>query len=128
MTPARVLTRAATHYTVVGDCWISSYSTANHGYAQLGWADSGKTTVVLAHRAAWEAANGPIPDDMTVDHICFERRCVNPAHLRLLPRAVNAAQHGRNWPMVRGECGHMVPQYSHGKPWCKRCWRATQAA
>lgn len=130
MTPARVLDRAATRYEVDGDCWISTYSTANHGYAQLGWTVDGQSSVVLAHRAAYEAHYGPIPDGMTVDHTCYERRCVNPDHLRLLDRATNAAQHGRNWPMVPAECGHKVPQYSRAgsKPWCKRCWRGRAAA
>ena len=130
MIPARVLHRAATRYTVAGDCWISTYKTGNHGYAQLGWTDAGKSTVVLAHRAAWEAANGPIPDGMTVDHICFERRCVNPAHLRLLTHAENAGRRRRKWPRRRGECGHMLSIYADHdiKPWCKQCWRNRQAA
>lgn len=37
-----------------------------------------------AHRAAWEAAYGAIPDGLTVDHLCFNPGCVNPEHLRLL--------------------------------------------
>lgn len=126
MTPRRVLDRALARFERAGGCHISTYSTGNHGYAQVGWSTGGKVSVVLAHRAAWEAVNGPIPTSLTVDHICFERRCVNPAHLRLVTREVNAAQQGRTWPRVRGECGHMVSQYSHegSKPWCKRCWRA----
>ena len=131
MIPQRVLTRAVSRYAVADTgCHISSYSTGNHGYAQLGWGDADGSHVVLAHRAAYVAHYGPIPDGMTVDHTRFERRCVNPAHLRLVTRPENAAQHGRNWPRVMGECGHLVSQYSHtdAKPWCKRCWRARQAA
>jgi hypothetical protein len=121
-----VLERAATRYEVDDEgCWISTYSTANHGYAQVGWTVDKRPFVVLAHRAAWEYANGPIPDGMTVDHLCFERRCVNPVHMRLITRAANGARHGRRWPRVLGECGHMVPQYSapHTKPRCRRCER-----
>jgi hypothetical protein len=40
----------------------------------------------------WLYLNGRIPDDdMVVDHTCFERRCVNPSHLRLLTRSENAS-------------------------------------
>lgn len=35
----------------------------------------------LAHRVAYEFENGPIPDGLTIDHLCRVKRCVNPAHL-----------------------------------------------
>ena len=44
----------------------------------------------LAHRCAWSLENGPIPDAMTVDHVCGVLRCCNPAHLRLLTNEDNA--------------------------------------
>lgn len=47
-----------------------------------------------AHVVSWEAVNGPVPDGLTLDHLCHtnaeacaggvecpHRRCVNPAHL-----------------------------------------------
>lgn len=40
---------------------------------------SGKT--IVAHRAVYEALVGPIPISLQIDHLCRNRRCVNPAHL-----------------------------------------------
>jgi hypothetical protein len=36
-----------------------------------------------AHRRAWKVARGPIPDGMTIDHLCFRPSCVNVDHLAL---------------------------------------------
>lgn len=48
----------------------------------------GRRNNVLAHRAAWIAANGPIPDGLCVCHRCEVRRCVNVDHLFLQQQAV----------------------------------------
>ena len=108
--PDRVAERAATRYVVEGGCWVSTYSAASHGYAQIGWqcrADNYKQ-VVTAHRAAWVHHDGQqIPEGMTVDHTCKNRRCVNPDHLRVLSNYDNARRtSGRDWPL--GQCvnGH----------------------
>lgn len=41
------------------------------------------------HRLAWELTNGPIPENMDLDHRCGNRACVNPAHLRVTTRSQN---------------------------------------
>lgn len=45
-----------------------------------------------AHRYSYELANGPIPDGMTVDHMCWNTLCQNPKHLQLLTRRANASR------------------------------------
>ena len=48
----------------------------------------------LAHRVSFERTNGTIPDGMEVDHACRNRGCVNPSHLRLATRSLNAQNLG----------------------------------
>lgn len=107
--PDRVAERAATRYVEdENGCHISTYSTASHGYAQIGWTDKDYRQVVTAHRAAWVYAAGEqIPDGMTIDHLCKVRPCVNPEHLRMMTNYENARRTaGRDW--VEGQCvnGH----------------------
>ena len=35
----------------------------------------------MAHRVAWEARNGPIPEGMKICHRCDVRHCIEPDHL-----------------------------------------------
>lgn len=119
--PDRVAERAAKRFSVnEHGCWISTYSTGSHGYAQVGWQDGGDRQMVTAHRAAWVHANQQqIPDGMTVDHTCKQRRCVNPSHLRTLLNFENARRTaGRDWKT--GECinGHPNSELVHwGGKW-----------
>ena len=109
--PPRVAERAATHYVEdENGCFISTYSTASHGYAQIGWSKPGtrRSIMTLCHRAAWVYYHGAqIPEGMTIDHLCHNRRCVNPEHHRLLSNFENARRTaGRDWPIGQCANGH----------------------
>lgn len=90
---------------IVGDpgCIIWTGSVASGGYGSL--RVNGRT--VPAHRYAWEQQHGPIPDGMFIDHMCWERSCVNTEHLRLATHAENTwnrsgPQPGRKHDLPRG--------------------------
>ena len=42
-----------------------------------------------AHRYVYERERGPIPDDLTLDHLCRNPGCVNPDHLEPVTSAEN---------------------------------------
>jgi len=69
-------------------CWNWTASLNTSGYGQIGSGGQfGRPH--LAHRVAYELEVGPIPEGMQVDHLCFNRICVNPAHLRLVTNKQN---------------------------------------
>jgi hypothetical protein len=58
-------------------CWAWSAAITRGGYGHF-WVDGHH---VSAHRFAYELLVGPIPEGLTLDHLCRVRHCVNPAHL-----------------------------------------------
>jgi len=69
-----------------GNCLIWT-GTSSSGYGSL--RVNGKMR--KAHRYAWERVNGPIPDGLFIDHMCYNRLCVNPDHLRPATRSQNGS-------------------------------------
>lgn len=63
-------------------CWIYTGSINNRGYGTI----LGRA----AHRYFYEHLVGPIPDGLTIDHLCRTKACVNPAHLEPVSMRRNA--------------------------------------
>lgn len=70
-------------------CWEWRAFRNASGYGQFGVREDGKQRIVYAHRFAYEAYIGLIPDGLTVDHICRNRGCVNPTHMELVTAVEN---------------------------------------
>jgi hypothetical protein len=67
-------------------CWEWIGAKIPDGYGQMLW--DGR--LQLAHRISYEIAYGrPVPEGLTIDHLCRNRACVNPAHLEVVTMTVN---------------------------------------
>lgn len=77
---------------LVGDgCWEWSAARNQYGYGLIGRGRRGEGSV-LAHRAVYELLVGPIPEGLTLDHLCRNRCCVRPSHLEPVTLAENKAR------------------------------------
>jgi hypothetical protein len=77
--------------------WLGTKSAA--GYGQMRVAGSRQYT----HRVSYEMFVGPIPEGLSIDHLCRNRACCNPAHLEAVTHAVNVARGERP---TRTHCIH----------------------
>jgi hypothetical protein len=77
------------HVNKTNDCWewTSAIDTYGYGIIQL-------TKPVRinkkAHRISYELSVGPIPEGMTIDHLCLNKKCVNPEHLEVVTAGENS--------------------------------------
>ena len=68
----------AKFYVAESGCWLWVAGTSS-GYGRFYLNPRRRAT--RAHRVAYEALIGPIPDGLTIDHLCRVRHCVNPSHM-----------------------------------------------
>jgi hypothetical protein len=63
-----------------GECWewIGYRDKDGYGRAPIACIST------PAHRASWTFLNGPIPEGKQIDHLCRNRACVKPDHLRIV--------------------------------------------
>lgn len=77
--------RFLTYVEKTETCWKWTGGLTSLGYGKF----SLNRRLVSAHRFSYENSVGPIPEGLFVDHICFNKSCVNPDHLRLVTRKQN---------------------------------------
>lgn len=104
-------------------CWLWTGATlTGYGRFKVGGGD----LMTLAHRYAYTLMVGPIPEGLTIDHLCRVTNCVNPDHLEPVTMAENTARKPR---VIRCPQGHEYDEAntyyrrprSDGLPPNKRC-------
>lgn len=63
---------------------------------------AGRAGNANAHRVAWEAKNGPVPDGKVVRRKCGTNLCVNDAHMELVKEVTQLDEHRRGRAGWRG--------------------------
>ena len=107
------------------DCWLWTGSGNRYGKFTI----RGQTH--LAHRFAYEDMVGDIPEGLTIDHLCQNKKCVNPEHLDPVPLLINVrrrdAVHGIGSAVTHCPKNHPYDETNtsrrNGRRYCKACAR-----
>lgn len=114
----------------VTGCWIWTGARSPTGYGRIRGGD-GSSGAWLVHRLAYTLLVGPIPDDLTIDHLCRVRACCNPDHLEPVPHRENVlrgegitAREARLTECIHGHPFDEANTYHYkGQRHCKTCRR-----
>jgi hypothetical protein len=123
-----------------GSCWEWTGAIATNGYGviEIWMPDLPRPRVARGvHVVAYEFYVGPIPEGLVIDHLCRNRRCFNPEHLRTCttrenilapgarsPSAVNARK--THCPKGHPYSGENLYVQRDGRRRCRECQRQRQ--
>lgn len=121
-------------------CWIWMGEIAkSHGYGIVNGPIGNGKRRDYAHRIFHERFKGPIPEGLTIDHLCRVRCCVNPDHLDAVPIGINvlrgesnAAKHAKKTHCIHGHpltSDNLVPISTRPRyRMCRHCANARHEA
>lgn len=113
-------------------CWIWMGAVGTGGYGYVYGHKSRSAS--RAHRVFWERQRGPIPEGLYLDHVCRNRLCVNPDHLRAVTPRVNALENSTCVSALNARkkecpfCGGVFTKNPAGRRECIPCRRSRSLA
>ena len=101
-------------------CHVWEGATTDRGYGSF-YVDGRR---IGAHRFSFEREHGVIPYGLTIDHLCFNKRCVNPEHMEAVTNEENLARrrtktHCKNGHEFNEENTYIRPD--NGTRQCRAC-------
>lgn len=114
-------------------CWIWQCSGTADGYACAEFPGGMRA---YPHRVSYREFVGEIPENMSIDHICKNRKCCNPKHLQVLSIKENillgSGVAAKNSKKTHCDRGHAFNEFNtriaaSGKRSCKVCKLITSA-
>jgi hypothetical protein len=113
-------------------CWLWVGALDKDGYGRTNTAEYGKQYV---HRLAYMILVGPIPEGLTIDHLCRVRNCFRPKHLEPVSQMVNVmrGETQARFKTAQTSCvnGHPFdekntgvkypPSHPNGMRYCRQC-------
>lgn len=88
-------------------CWVWIGTAIQAGYGSLRINKKHH----LAHRLSYQIHKGKIPAGLCIDHLCRNRRCINPEHLEAVTQRENILR-----GISPGAIGARASACSHGHP------------
>jgi len=112
---------------IIKECWEWSGYKDKDGYGKF----SLNRTPFMAHRISFNIFKGIIKDNLVIDHICHNRSCINPEHLRQVTIKTNTLENSVGnayFNSIKTHCnkghefiGANIGKDSSGDRYCKKC-------
>lgn len=111
-------------------CWMWTGSISKGGYGNF----CVGAKQYKPHRISFVLAKGTIPLGLCLDHVCRNRSCVNPKHIRIVTRGRNAIENSTSPAAINAKKTHCIRgheltgenlQAQNGGRQCRACRNLT---
>jgi hypothetical protein len=92
-------------------CWSWKSKPNKSGYSVFSY----KKKPFYAHRFSFALFNGPLKEGLVIDHVCRNRSCLNPKHLRQVSQKINCIENSDSFSAINSRKTHCVKGHSLDK-------------